>query len=65
MKASDVVLKDCTSVESILDAIEAIETDRRNYDGNWFKGDDVRPKAATIVKLLKLNSMLDGMEVPY
>ena len=64
MKATNVNVSYYTTVESIVDAIDSIENDSANYNGDWMRGGpDITLKEGAKKKTAALRKNLANCEV--
>ena len=62
MKASNINVSYYTTIEGLVEAIDSIENDRANYDGNWLRGgSDIQLKLGAKAKLAALHKRLDAL----
>jgi len=59
MKASNINVSYYTTIEGLVEAIDSIENDRANYNGDWLKGGpDITLKTGAQAKLKALHKSL-------
>ena len=62
MKASNINICYYTTAEELIIAIDSIENDKDNYDGNWLRGgSDIQLKLGAKAKLAALHKRLDAL----
>ena len=61
MRHQQIRLTDLETVEEHMDAIESIENDRHNSDGDWFSGRETTLKPGAVTKIKAIWTRFDRL----